>query len=86
MVKKQIKRLIIDVVGLIFIILGVLGLFLPFFQGIIFLIIGLYLLSLHSPSIAHFIDSLKTRYPKIGGAINKFDDKVRKLLGIDQNS
>ena len=35
--------------GVIFIILGVLGLFLPFLQGLLFLAIGLYLLGFRFP-------------------------------------
>ena len=43
------KRVLILVSGWFFIVLGILGLFLPILQGILFLAIGSYLLSLESP-------------------------------------
>ena len=42
------KRPLLPVLGWIFIVLGVAGLFLPFLQGILFLLVGIYLLGLGS--------------------------------------
>ena len=43
--QKHAKRILVLTVGIIFILLGLVGLALPFLQGILFLIIG-FLLSL----------------------------------------
>ncbi len=42
------KRPLMLVLGWVFVVLGVVGLFLPFLQGILFLLVGVYLLSLGS--------------------------------------
>jgi uncharacterized membrane protein YbaN (DUF454 family) len=43
------KRLALLGAGWLFVLLGIAGLFLPILQGILFLLIGIYLLSLASP-------------------------------------
>ncbi|MFP5265477.1 MAG: PGPGW domain-containing protein [Blastocatellia bacterium] len=48
-----------------FIVLGVLGLFLPILQGILFLLIGLSLLSNSSPWAARLLHRVRQRFPKI---------------------
>jgi uncharacterized membrane protein YbaN (DUF454 family) len=55
----------IKIVGLIFIALGIAGLFLPFLQGILFIIIGFIFLSFTSPAIKSFIDGHLAKFPKI---------------------
>lgn len=54
--KNEIWSLIKKILGIFFIILGVLGLFLPFLEGILFVIIGLALF--HDESIREYISSL----------------------------
>jgi uncharacterized protein len=48
-----------------FIVLGILGLFLPILQGILFLLIGLSLLSNSSPWAAKLLNKVRGRFPKI---------------------
>ncbi len=61
------------------IFLGILGLFLPILQGILFLLIGLFILSLVSPRIRLFRQRLRARararYPKWTG---KFEEAERR--------
>jgi uncharacterized membrane protein YbaN (DUF454 family) len=52
--------------GWFFVVLGVLGLFLPILQGVLFLAIGFYLLSQESPWARRFIDKMRQRYPRLG--------------------
>ena len=47
--------------GIAFLILGVVGLFLPFLQGILFLVIGLTLLSTESERAQRWLDWLRSR-------------------------
>lgn len=49
--------------GWIFVLLGVAGLFLPFLQGILFLFVGLTLLSLASPRVRLVRMRLGARFP-----------------------
>lgn len=57
------KRAIRLTAGTAFLILGVLGLFLPILQGILFILTGLLILSPESRRIRRFLEVLKARYP-----------------------
>ena len=59
------KRIAIYWAGWGFIVLGILGLFLPILQGILFLLIGLSLLSNSSPWAARLLQKVRDRFPKI---------------------
>lgn len=63
--KKQIKRVALLVVGWAFILLGIVGLFLPVLQGILFLLIGLFILSSEYVWAHNLLQKLKQRYPRI---------------------
>ncbi|RPJ08107.1 MAG: hypothetical protein EHM36_05905, partial [Deltaproteobacteria bacterium] len=56
---KKLKEIAILIVGWGFITLGVLGLFLPFLQGILFILIGLAILSSRSKTIQRFLKYLE---------------------------
>jgi uncharacterized membrane protein YbaN (DUF454 family) len=60
------KRIAIYWAGWMFIVLGLLGLVLPVLQGILFLLIGLSLLSNSSPWAAKILNRVRERFPKIG--------------------
>ncbi len=49
--------------GVLFLILGILGLFLPILQGILFLMIGTVLLAPHVPLMARGRDWFYQRFP-----------------------
>ena len=72
----RIKRLLIWCLGWLFILLGILGLFLPVLQGILFLLIGLYLLSTTSPWAERLLNRLRERFPKISKTFEEAKDKV----------
>ncbi|HEX5732574.1 MAG TPA: DUF454 family protein [Blastocatellia bacterium] len=72
----RIKRLLIWCLGWVFIILGILGLFLPVLQGILFLLIGLYLLSSTSPWAERLLIRLRERFPKISKTFEEAKEKV----------
>jgi uncharacterized protein len=63
--KAQIKRVILLVVGWAFILLGIVGLFLPVLQGILFLLIGLFILSSENVWAHRLLCQLKQRFPHI---------------------
>lgn len=62
--KKGAKHYLFLALGWIFIFLGILGLFLPILQGILFLAIGLIILSRRSPRVRLFNQKMGQRYPK----------------------
>lgn len=83
--KEIIKRVLILSLGWFFIILGIIGLFLPVLQGILFLFIGLVILSRASKTVKSWLEKLKNRHPKFGYYLDKAKEKVRdwknKILG-----
>lgn len=51
------------------VLLGIAGLFLPILQGILFLLVGLVLLSYESRTVRRFLAYLRLRYPGLGQKI-----------------
>ena len=61
---NEFKKIGILIVGWSFIVLGILGLFLPILQGVLFIMIGLAILSSRSKTIRRFLKYLEERYPR----------------------
>ena len=60
---SEFKKIGLLIIGWIFIGLGILGLFLPILQGVLFIMIGLAILSSRSKTIRRFLEYLNKRYP-----------------------
>lgn len=73
--KANLKRGALFVAGWAFIILGILGLFLPILQGILFILIGLVILSSVSPWADRLLQRIRKRFPRIS---NTVDDATRR--------
>jgi hypothetical protein len=58
-----VKRVLVLAVGWAFILLGIAGLFLPILQGILFLLIGLAILSTEYVWAHHLLLKLRARFP-----------------------
>jgi uncharacterized membrane protein YbaN (DUF454 family) len=71
------KKIGLLIVGWLFIGLGILGLFLPFLQGILFIMIGLAILSSRSELVKRFLKRLETHYPRQYDRIEIWRKKVR---------
>lgn len=78
---KKGTKLIMMTLGWLLVALGIIGLFLPILQGIILIVIGLYLLSFYSPWVQERVDKAKVKYPKVGRVFDKVDHRIRKLFG-----
>jgi uncharacterized membrane protein YbaN (DUF454 family) len=66
------------VVGLVFLVLGVLGLFLPILQGILFLLVSGFLLAPFSPTIQRILDWARHRYPRLFARAHRFRERLRR--------
>ena len=71
------KRILRYVTGIFFLILGVIGLFLPVLQGILFIIIGLLILAPESKLIRDFLNKLEKKFPKI---FEKARETIKKII------
>ncbi|MDI6760467.1 MAG: PGPGW domain-containing protein [Candidatus Brocadiaceae bacterium] len=76
----NVKRILILVAGWIFILLGIAGLFLPFLQGILFLLIGLYLLSHEYTWAARLLTRVRERYPAMAQKLDGIKARTKNWL------
>ncbi len=83
---KEIKRALVLTAGIIFVVLGLFGLAMPFLQGILFLAIGFILLSIASPRVRKWIESHTRRYPKPHAFVEKTEKWITGIIGeVDGN-
>ncbi|MFA6095258.1 MAG: hypothetical protein WC767_00205 [Candidatus Paceibacterota bacterium] len=73
-------RIATQILGIILIIAGVVGLFLPFLQGILFLAIGVYLLSIASPRFKTWIDGHLMRFPKVKAHVDRQHERLSRIF------
>jgi uncharacterized membrane protein YbaN (DUF454 family) len=59
------------IAGLSLIALGIVGLFLPVLQGVLFILAGLAILSSHSPLALRILDALKARLRRVRNRVMK---------------
>lgn len=76
--RNNLKRAAILGLGWLFIILGIVGLFLPVLQGVLFLLIGLALLSKESRFVRRFLAYLRMRYPKLSTRIRDAQKRAHR--------
>ena len=76
---RSLKRYIVLGLGWFIVVFGVLGIFLPVLQGILFLLIGLILLSRESAWAQHQLEKLKARYPKFAAKYDEAEARAERL-------
>ena len=74
---NEFKKIGILIIGWFFIVLGILGLFLPVLQGILFILIGLSILSSRSTLVKRFLNRIEGRFPRQFEQIEIWREKVR---------
>ena len=77
--KRNGRHYVMLALGWVFIFLGILGLFLPILQGILFLAIGMVILSRRSPRVRLLIRRLAKRYPAFGRALIEARGRAERL-------
>jgi len=65
------------VVGIAFLILGVIGLFLPVLQGILFILIGLAVLFPRNRYVEQFIAWARNRWPEQAARVDAWKERLR---------
>ena len=80
---NEFKKIGILIIGWLFIGLGILGLFLPLLQGVIFIMIGLAILSSRSELVRRFLKHLEERYPHHYEKILAWKEKIRNWFKKD---
>lgn len=74
------QRILKLVLGWAFLVLGIIGLFVPILQGILFILVGLYLLSHEIPWAARLLKRLKKRYPALNQKLEEVKLKSENWL------
>lgn len=74
------KRLLRFIFGTVFIVLGILGLFLPILQGFLFLGVGLLILAPESRRLQRLKHRLEIRFPRIFGKAHDLTERLRRLV------
>jgi uncharacterized membrane protein YbaN (DUF454 family) len=69
--RQKIKALLILGLAIIFIVIGLASLVLPFLPGWLFLVIGLLLLSVYFPRMRDWMDRRTERWPKVHALIHR---------------
>lgn len=75
------KRKLYLIGGIVFFILGILGLFLPILQGVLFLLVSLVLLSKSSARVRLWKRRLIQRYPQWGGKLQQAEKWLHAVPG-----
>lgn len=78
--KPRTKRLLKIILGWFFVVLGVLGLFLPILQGVLFLAVGLVILAQEQPWAHRLMATLRHRYPHMAEMFDKAHAKAEGWL------
>ena len=78
-VERQIRRILLLGLGWALVLFGGIGLFLPVLQGVLFILLGLYVLSRESAVAHRMFERLRARYPKIEARMHRLKDRLRNL-------
>lgn len=84
--KARLKKIGLLVLGWTFIVLGIAGLFLPVLQGILFLVIGLLILSTEYVWAHHLLQKLRDRFPAVATQLDKAKEKARRWTHRSEHS
>ena len=77
-----VKKALVYIVGWGFILLGIVGLFLPVLQGIVFLLIGLLILSKESRLARNLLHRIRKRFPEQYQRMHDFKERLKnRILG-----
>ena len=77
---RPLKRILVLMVGWSFILLGIAGLFLPILQGILFLLIGLFILSSEYIWAHHLLERLRARYPRLSAVAHNAKERAQRWI------
>lgn len=78
--RATIKRWTLICIGWFFIVLGIAGLFLPVLQGILFLLIGLLILSSEYVWAHRILSRIRERFPKFMERAHAVSESVHNWL------
>ena len=78
--KAVVKRAAVLVLGWAFVLLGIVGLFLPILQGVLFILIGLFILSSEYIWAHHLLHKIRERFPRAAAHLDRAREKSSRWL------
>jgi uncharacterized protein len=86
--RSRLKRVGVLLLGWAFVLLGIVGLFLPVLQGILFLVIGLVILSSEYVWAHKLLHKLRSRFPAVARHADEARQRgagwMRRLFGEEE--
>jgi uncharacterized membrane protein YbaN (DUF454 family) len=82
---RRVRRIFIISLGLVTILLGIVGLFVPVLQGVLFILVGLYLLSRESRIARCWLERLRERFPRVNEKLIRIRGRFSHRRTSDQN-
>jgi uncharacterized membrane protein YbaN (DUF454 family) len=79
--QRHVRRIVVLAIGWTLIALGVIGLFLPFLQGVLFIMLGLLVLSRESETARRWLQRGRQRYPRVDAKLKDWGEWWRRRLG-----
>ena len=79
---QKMKRVLLIAAGWLFIVLGIVGLFLPILQGILFLIVGLLILSREYTWANKLLLRLQARFPELSKKALRLGRRLRARIRL----
>jgi uncharacterized protein len=76
------KRALLIATGWLFIVLGIAGLFLPVLQGILFLVVGLLILSREYAWARKLLARLEARFPQVSRKARRMVRRMRARIRL----
>ena len=70
--QRKIRRVLILIIGWLMIVVGIVGLFLPILQGVLFILLGLAILSRESEVARRWLQRGRQRYPKADAKLKEW--------------
>lgn len=78
---RKLKRVLMMVAGWAFVLLGILGLFLPLLQGVLFLFVGLLIFSRFSETAQGIERRVSERHPRLAAQLERAHRVEDRVLG-----
>jgi uncharacterized protein len=76
--RTRLKVILWQALGYFFLVLGVLGMFLPILQGFLFLAVGLIILARHAPWAERLLNYLRQKSPRLDRTIARAEIKTHQ--------
>ena len=79
--QARVKKFLVLLLGWGFLVLGVIGLFLPVLQGVLFLIVGLLILSSEYVWAHKLLQRIRRRFPEFASRWDKAAEMAHRWTG-----